>query len=109
MTGASRGAIGSGFSKRISGTFSTTTITVGANETDPFPSAGHLTLTYISGATYSIATVAYTGKTATTFTGVSIVAPSGGSIPATISEIKLLRPRAHEMRTVKTLKKTRRL
>lgn len=110
MTGASRGAIGSGFSKRTSGTFTGTTITVAANETDPFPSAGYLTLIFIDATpTYSVATVAYTGKTATTFTGVSIVAPSGGTIPATISEIKLLRPRAHEMRTVKTLKKTRRL
>jgi hypothetical protein len=109
MTGASRGAIGSGFSKRLQGDLTApTTITV-STITDGFPSAGHLTLTYISGATYSVATVAYTGKTATTFTGVSIVAPSGGTIPANISEIKLLRPRAHEMRAVKTLKKTRRL
>ena len=109
MTGASRGAIGSGFSKRLQGDLTApTTITV-STITDGFPTAGHLTLTFISGATYSVATVAYTAKTATTFTGVTIVAPSGGTIPANISEIKLLRPCAHEMRAVKTLKKTRRL
>ncbi|MBT4407295.1 MAG: hypothetical protein HOC79_05415 [Euryarchaeota archaeon] len=112
MTGASRSAIGSGHSKRISGTYGAGTITVA--DTTGFPAATvadpqYLTLTYISGATYSVATVSYTALAATTFTGVSIVAPSGGTIPATISEIKLLRPRGHEMRTVKTLKKTRRL
>ena len=127
MTGASRGAIGSGYSKRITSasSFSSTTITVATNATDGFPTAGNLTLIYInrgslvtsgvrgyqSGGTltYSVATVAYTGKSATTFTGVSILAPSSGTIPANITEIKLLRPRGHEMRAVKTLKQVRRL
>jgi hypothetical protein len=111
MGGASRSAIGSGYSKRITSasTFATTTITVAANATDGFPSAGYLTLTYISGATYSVATVAYTGKSTTTFTGVTIVAPSSGTIPANITEIKMLRPRGHEIRTVKSLKRRRRL
>ena len=113
MTGSSRGAIGSGYSKRISGVYAVIlgvpTITVAANATDGFPSAGQLTLNYIVTSTYSVATVSYTAKTATTFTGVAIVAPSGGTIPATISEIKLLRPRGHEIRTTKTLKKMRRL
>ena len=125
MTGASRGAIGSGYSKRITSasSFSSTTITVATGATDGFPTAGNLTLIYINrgslvttgvggyqsggSLTYSVATVAYTGKSATTFTGVTILAPNGGTIPATISEIKLLRPRGHEVRTTKTLKKMR--
>ena len=43
--------------------------------------------------------VSYSGKTATTFTGVSLV--SGAAIPSTIATMRMLRPRAHEMRTVK--------
>jgi len=103
-----RASIGNGYTKRSSGTFAGTTITVA--DTTGFPSSGQLVCVQITSAPlYNVATVSYTGKTATTFTGVSIVAPSGGTIPATITELKLLRPRAHEVRTSKTMMKRRRL
>ena len=105
MTGASRGAIGSGYSKRIvsASSFSSTTITVASNATDGFPTAGKLTVD-------DTLTVAYTGITSTTFTGVSVVAPSSGTaIPSSIAQIKLLRPRGHEMIPVKSLMKRRSL
>lgn len=102
-----RASIGNGYTKRSSGTFAGTTITVA--DTTGFPSSGQLVCVQITSSLYNVATVSYTGKTATTFTGVSIVAPSGGTIPATITELKLLRPRAHEVRTSKTMMKRRRL
>jgi len=45
--------------------------------------------------------VAYTGKTSTTFTGVTLQAPSGGSIPTGSCDITLIRPKAHEIGVVK--------
>ena len=105
MTGASRGAIGSGYSKRIvsASSFSSTTITVASNATDGFPTTGKLTVN-------DTLTVAYTGITSTTFTGVSVIAPSiGTAIPSSITQIKLLRPRGHEMIPVKSLMKRRSL
>ena len=105
MTGATRSAINGGYSKRIesSSSFTSTTITVATNATVGFPTAGKLTIN-------DTVTVAYTGTTSTTFTGVSIIAPSSGvAIPSSILQIKLLRPRGHEIRTVKSLKRRRRL
>jgi len=45
--------------------------------------------------------VQYTGKTNTTFTGVTVQAPSGASVPASGLSVRLFRTRGHEMRTVK--------
>jgi len=94
--GAGRSALGFGITPRINGTFSSTTITV--TSTTGFDSSGHLVL---NDQTF----VSYSGKTATTFTGVTLI--SGASIPSTIAEMRMLRPRAHEMRTTKG-RKTRR-
>ena len=103
-----RASIGNGYTKRSSGSFTGTTITVA--DTTGFPSSGQLVCVQITSAPlYNVATISYTGKTATTFTGVSIVAPSGGTIPSTITELKLLRPRAHEVRTSKTMMRRRRV
>ena len=107
-----RSAIGNGYTPRRGGVYSSGTnilTTTSGGGTTGFPNTGVLVLTYISGATYNVATVAYTGKTATTFTGISVVAPNGGTIPSIISEVKLLRPRAHEIKTSKTTKIGRRL
>ena len=107
-----RSAIGNGYTPRRGGVFSSgtgiLTIITGGGTTG-FPNTGVLVLTNIFGSTYNVATVSYTGKTPTTFTGVSIIAPAGGTIPSTISEGKLLRPRAHEVRTTKTTMRRRRL
>lgn len=97
--GAGRSALGlSGVTRRISGTHSSGTITV--TSTDGFPSSGHLILDDQS-------FVSFSGKTSTTFTGATLV--SGASIPATISEMRLLRPRGHELRTVKGRKIRRKI
>ena len=96
--GAGRSALGFGVTRRISGTYSAGAITV--SSTDAFPSSGHLILDDQS-------FVSYSGTTATTFTGVSLV--SGASIPASVGELRLLRPRAHEMRVNKGLKKRRKI
>ena len=97
--GAGRSALGlSGVTRRINGTHSGGTITV--TSTDGFPSSGHLILDNQS-------FVSFSGKTSTTFTGATLV--SGASIPATISEMRLLRPRGHELRTVKGRKIRRKI
>ena len=88
--GAGRSALGFGITKRISGTHSAGAITVAS--TDGFDSSGHLII-----ADQSL--VSYSGKTATSFTGVSLV--SGAAIPGSAAEVRMLRPRAHEMRTTK--------
>ncbi len=88
--GAGRSALGFGITKRISGTHAAGAITVAS--TDGFDSSGHLII-----ADQSL--VSYSGKTATTFTGVSLV--SGAAIPGSAAEVRMLRPRAHEMRTTK--------
>ncbi len=88
--GSGRSALGFGITKRISGTHSAGAITVAS--TDGFDSSGHLII-----ADQSL--VSYSGKTATTFTGVSLV--SGAAIPGSAAEVRMLRPRAHEMRTTK--------
>jgi len=94
--GAGRSALGFGVTKRINGTHTAGAITV--SSTDGFADSGHLILDDQS-------FVSYSAKTATTFTGVTLI--SGGAIPTTITEMRMLRPRAHEMRTVKG-RKTRR-
>lgn len=101
----SRSAIGSGYTKRIATTssFAGTTITLsGGATTAGFPNSGVLVLDDSISATY-------TGKSSGTFTGVTILAPNGGTIPGSIPKIKLLRVRGHEIGTVKALKQRRRL
>lgn len=102
---ATRSAIGSGFSKRIdtSSAFAGTTITLaGGTTTAGFPSSGVLVIDEVMTATY-------TGITSGTFTGVVILAPNGGTIPNPIPKLKLLRARGHDIGTVKSLNKRRRL
>jgi len=96
--GAGRSALGFGVTRRIGGTHSAGTITV--TSTDGFADSGHLILDDAS-------FVSYSAKTATTFTGVTLI--SGGAIPTTITEMRMLRPRAHEMRTVKGRKIRRKI
>lgn len=96
--GAGRSALGFGVTRRIGGTHSVGTITV--TSTDGFADSGHLILDNQS-------FVSYSAKTATTFTGATLI--SGTSIPATITELRMLRPRAHEMRTVKGRKIRRKI
>jgi hypothetical protein len=88
--GGGRSALGFGITPRINGTHSSGTITV--TSTDGFADSGHLILDNQS-------FVSYSGRTATTFTGATLV--SGAAIPSPIGEIRMLRPRAHEMRTTK--------
>ena len=96
--GAGRSALGFGVTRRIGGTHSAGTITV--SSTDGFADSGHLILDDQS-------FVSYSAKTATTFTGATLI--SGATIPPTISELRMLRPRAHEMRTVKGRKIRRKI
>ena len=96
--GAGRSALGFGITPRIGGSFAAGAITV--TSTDGFASSGHLILDDQS-------FVSYSGKNATTFTGVSLV--SGAAIPSTIATMRMLRPRAHEMRTVKGKKIRRKI
>ena len=96
--GAGRSALGFGVTKRINGTHTAGAITV--SSTDGFADSGHLILDDQS-------FVSYSAKTATTFTGVTLI--SGAAIPATITEMRMLRPRAHEMRTVKGRKIRRKI
>tara|TARA_R100000458_G_C8271715_1_gene246465 strand:+ start:65 stop:637 length:573 start_codon:yes stop_codon:yes gene_type:complete len=89
----SRGAIGTGLTPRLTGgSFNNGTLTV--SSTTGFPSAGQLVVNDTRHAQY-------TGKTNTTFTGVSVLAPSGATIPANNLTVRLLRGRAHEVGTVK--------
>lgn len=96
--GTGRSALGFGITPRINGTHAGSTITV--TSTDGFADSGHLILDNQS-------FVSYSGRTATTFTGASLV--SGAAIPSPIGEIRMLRPRAHEMRTVKGKKIRRKI
>lgn len=96
--GAGRSALGFGITKRISGTHAAGAITV--TSTAGFADSGHLILDNKS-------FVSYSGRTATTFTGVSLV--SGVAIASPIAEIRMLRPRGHEMRTVKGKKIRRKI
>ena len=89
---ASRGAIGTGLTPRVSGgTYSNNILTASPVG---FPSAGQLVINDSIHAQY-------TGKTDTTFTGVSVLAPTGASIPANNLTVRLLRGRGHEIGTVK--------
>jgi len=88
-----RGAIGIGLTPRLTGgTYDSPVI--GDVDTTGFPSSGDLILNDISH-------VAYTGKTSTTFTGVSLQA--GAAIPTGTGalSIRLLRDRGHEIRNPK--------
>jgi hypothetical protein len=100
-----RSAIGSGYAKRVATTssFAGTTITLsGGATTAGFPDSGVLVLDESITATY-------TGTSSGTFTGVTILAPSGGTIPGSIPKLKLLRTRGHNIGAVKALKQRRRL
>ena len=90
---AGRSAVGTGVTPRTAHTGLTST-TLAVTSTTGFPSSGHLIIEESIHATY-------TGKTATTFTGISVLAPNGGSIGSSGS-VRLLRPRSHEIRTVKS-------
>ncbi len=91
---SSRGAIGTGLTPRLTGgSFSSTTLTV--SSTTGFPTTGDLVINDGIHATY-------TGKTNTTFTGVSVLAPSSATIPANNLTVRLLRGRSHEIGTVKS-------
>jgi len=94
---AGRSALGTGLTPRtaMSGIVGTT-ITV--TSTTGFPSSGNL---LVRKTATVAAHVAYTGKTSTTFTGVTLQAPSGGSIPTGSCDIILLRPKSHEIGVVK--------
>jgi len=92
----SRGGLGVGVAPRTSGSHSGNTLTV--TSTTGFPTAGHLLMRK---TTSSAVHVAYTGKGSTTFTGVTLQAPSGGSIPTGACEITMLRAKSHEVGVVK--------
>jgi hypothetical protein len=96
--GAGRSALGFGVTPRTNGTFAVTTITVA--DTTGFGDSGHLILEDQS-------FVSYSAKTPTTFTGVTLI--SGATIPAIIGELRMLRPRAHEMRNNKGLRIRRKI
>ena len=96
--GAGRSALGFGITPRINGTHAAGAITV--SSTAGFADSGHLILDNQS-------FVSYSGRTATTFTGVTLV--SGAAIASPIAEIRMLRPRGHEMRTVKGKKIRRKI
>ena len=101
-----RSAIGSGYMQRRTGVYSSgtgiLTTTSGNGTTGFYPTEGFLIIN-------DSITIQYTGTTATTFTGISVVAPSGGTIPSGPFEVKSLRARGHEIGTVKALKQRRRL
>mgnify|MGYP003146752920 CR=1 FL=1 len=95
---AGRSALGTGLTPRITGSNNAGTITV--SSTSGFPSSGHLMMRK---TTTDAVHVAYTGKTSTTFTGVTLQAPSGGSIPTGSCDITLLRAKSHEIGVVKNI------
>jgi len=95
---AGRSALGTGLTPRITGSNNAGTITV--SSTDGFPSTGHLMMRK---TTTDSVHVSYTGKTSTTFTGVTLQAPSGGSIPTGTCDITLLRAKSHEIGVVKNI------
>lgn len=96
-----RSALGTGLTPRLTGgSFTGSTLTV--SSTAGFPSAGHLIVN-------DTIHVQYTGKTGTTFTGVTVQAPSGATIPGSGLTVRLFRTRGHEMRTVKSTGQWRKL
>ena len=103
--GSGRGAIGTGLTPRLTGgTYDSSNIV--SVDTTGFPSSGDLILSEtdapgISLGENDISHVAYTGKTSTTFTGVSLQA--GATIPTGTGalSIRLLRDRGHEIRNTK--------
>ena len=99
---AGRSALGTGLTPRTTGSNNAGTITV--SSTDGFPSAGHLMMRK---TTTDAVHVSYTGKTSTTFTGVTLQAPSGGSIPTGSCDIIQLRAKSHEMGVVKGISNRR--
>jgi len=100
--GAGRAAIGTGLTPRLTGgTYNNGTITV--SSTAGFPNAGYLVVERVDGDKH----VRYTGKTSTTFTGVTVQAPSGTTISSDGLSIRLLRTRGHEMKTMKGIRQTR--
>ena len=97
--GAGRSALGFGISPRIP----STAVAAGAitvTSTTGFADSGHLILDNKS-------FVSYSSKSATQFLGVTLI--SGAAIPSPIGEIRMLRPRGHEMRTVKGKKIRRKI
>jgi len=96
--GAGRSALGFGITPRINGSYAAGAITV--TSTDGFADSGHLILDEQS-------FVSYGAKTATSFTSVTLI--SGAAIPSTIGALRMLRPRAHEMRTTKGLRIRRKI
>ena len=87
-----RSAIGTGLTPHLTGgSFSSTTITVPS--TTGFPTTGTLIVDETSYVTYS-------GKTSTTFTGVSLQA--GPALSSSGLTVRLLRTRGHEVGTVKS-------
>ena len=98
-----RSAIGVGLTPRLTGgTYSNGTITV--SSTTGFPDTGYLIIVDSTPQPFRNQRMAqYTGKTGTTFTGVTVQAPNGAIIPASGLSIRLFRSRGHEMRTVKGL------
>lgn len=100
---SARGAIGTGLTARTTGSHSGGTLTV--ESTTGFPSSGNLTMR--KSVTEAVQ-VTFTGKTNTTFTGVTLRAPTGGSIPTGTCDVHLLRPKSHEIGTVKGITTRRR-
>ena len=92
-----RSAIGVGLTKKTAHTgLAAGTLTV--TSTTGFPATGHL---IVEGNKH----ISYTGKTATTFTGVTAhVGTVGGS-----GTVQLIRPRSHEIGTIKGRRRRRRL
>ena len=100
-----RSALGTGLTPRLTGgSFTGSTLTV--SSTTGFPSAGHLIIGLVTTGN-DIIHVQYTGKSNTTFTGVTVQAPSEATIPGSGLTVRLFRTRGHEMRTVKGTMKAR--
>ena len=106
-SGTGRSALGTGLTPRLTGgSFTGSTLTV--SSTTGFPSAGHLIIGLVTTGN-DIIHVQYTGKSNTTFTGVTVQAPSGATIPGSGLTVRLFRTRGHEMRTVKSTGQRRKL
>lgn len=95
-----RSAIGTGLSPRTE----MNSVTSGSGQgpyvlnvdsTVGFPTTGAILINEATHATY-------TGKSSTTFTGVSVQAPSNGTISGTNLPLRLFRTRGHEIGTVKS-------
>jgi len=103
---AGRSAVGTGLTPRLTGaTYSSAnTGTITVSSTAGFPDTGYLVIN--ENVLRNQRFVKYESKaTSTTFTGITVQAPSNASIPASpdLLDVRLLRSRGHEMRTVKGL------